>query len=248
MTVIPFSFWEISTSSPPKSLVWQKGFRRARLLTFRSSSLPVGAICLPHTCKNVWDSVGTQRDFILGNPAAFAACTGCWVDECRWFRPHFSVKAVLDTGRWISYVTKAKTFTPIWPALWLPALDKSRTSSNKEVQQVWLVYEERLKTVDLQSVMRIEKVYRLVIPPLHGRLGLMLLKALSLMLTVLPGALCRLAGFSGLVEGGLFLHGFNWGEPRCGELDLTVRMRGKLKIWLVFACIRLLRLFVFVGG
>ena len=50
------------------------------------------------TCKNVWDSVGTRRHFILGNPAAFAACTDCWVDEGRWLKPHLSVRANL--GYW----------------------------------------------------------------------------------------------------------------------------------------------------
>ena len=74
------------------------------------------------TCKNAWDSEGTRRDFILGNPAAFAACTGCWVDEARWFRPHFFVKASLHVGRWTAHVTRARTYSPVWPALWLPAL------------------------------------------------------------------------------------------------------------------------------
>ena len=53
-------------------------------------------------------------------------------------------------------MTKARTFTPIWPALWLPALDKSVTSPNKEVQLVWSVYEDRLKTVDLDSLRVVE--------------------------------------------------------------------------------------------
>ena len=86
---------------------------------------------------------------MLGNLAAFDACTDCWVNEARWFKPHFPVRAILEVGRWSAYVTKARTFTPIWPALWLPALDKSRTSPNKELQEVWAVYEDRLKTVDL---------------------------------------------------------------------------------------------------
>ena len=114
-----------------------------------------GVLAAP-TCKNVWDSEGTRRDFVLGNSAAFAACTGCWVDESRWFRPHFSVWASLDVGRWSAHVTKARTFTPVWPALWLPALDKSRTSPNKEVQEVWKAYEERLKVVDWDAVQCLE--------------------------------------------------------------------------------------------
>ena len=64
-----------------------------------SHSASRGFLVAP-TCKNVWDSEGTRRDFILGSPAAFAACTGCWVDETRWFRPHFAVKATLEIARW----------------------------------------------------------------------------------------------------------------------------------------------------
>ena len=55
-----------------------------------------------------------------------------------------------------AHVTKARTYTPVWPALWLPALDKSKTSPNKEVQVVWKVYEERLKLVDLDCVQCLE--------------------------------------------------------------------------------------------
>ena len=142
---------------PSKISCLAKGISEGSLVDFSEQFAACRGNLPAPTYKNIWDSVGTRRDLILGNPAAIAACTGCWVDECRWFGPHFSFKAVLDTGRWTSYVTKAKTFTRIWPALWLPALDKSKTSSNKEVQQVWLVYEERLKTVDLHSVMRIEE-------------------------------------------------------------------------------------------
>ena len=56
---------------------------------------------------------GNPEDFILGNPAAFAACTDCWEDESRWFRPHFSVRATLEVGRWSAHVTKARTYTPV---------------------------------------------------------------------------------------------------------------------------------------
>ena len=108
------------------------------------------------TCKNVWDSVGTRGDFVLGTPSAFAACTGCWIDVERWFKPHFSVRVNLDVGRWSASVVKNKTFTTVWPTFWLPALDKSRSSSNQEVQAVWAVFEERLKVVDVASWRAIE--------------------------------------------------------------------------------------------
>ena len=34
--------------------------------------------------------------------------------------------------------------TPLWPASWLPAVDKSRSSKSVEVQRVWEFYDERL--------------------------------------------------------------------------------------------------------
>ena len=33
----------------------------------------------------------------------------------------------------------------LWPASWLPALDKSRRSKSVEVQKVWEVYDDRLR-------------------------------------------------------------------------------------------------------
>ena len=41
---------------------------------------------------------------------------------------------------------------PFWPASWLPAVDKSRSSKSVEVQRVWEVYDERLR-VYVSSVM-----------------------------------------------------------------------------------------------
>ena len=33
--------------------------------------------------------------------------------------------------------------TPLWPASWLPVLDKSRGSKVAEVQRVWDIYDDR---------------------------------------------------------------------------------------------------------
>ena len=33
--------------------------------------------------------------------------------------------------------------TPLWPASWLPVVDKTRSSKSAEVQRVWEVYDER---------------------------------------------------------------------------------------------------------
>ena len=97
------------------------------------------------TSKNVWDSLDNRRDVVLCSPS------GCRVDGERWFRPQFSVWASLDLGRWSASATIHKTFTLIWLALWLTALDKSRSSSSGEVQEAWAVFDERLKVVDVAS-------------------------------------------------------------------------------------------------
>ena len=35
--------------------------------------------------------------------------------------------------------------SPLWPASWLPVLDKSRGSKAAEVQRVWDIYDDRLQ-------------------------------------------------------------------------------------------------------
>ena len=44
--------------------------------------------------------------------------------------------------------------TPLWPASWLPAVDKGWGSKSVEVQRVWEVYDERLQFMSRQDAMR----------------------------------------------------------------------------------------------
>ena len=55
-----------------------------------------------------------------------------------------AVRALFDYGRWESWVTQPVRCTPLWPASWLPVVDKSRGSKSVEVQRVWEIYDERL--------------------------------------------------------------------------------------------------------
>ena len=48
-------------------------------------------------------------------------------------------------------VTQPLLCTPLWPASWLPAVDKSRGSKSVEVQRVWEVYDERLQFMSRQD-------------------------------------------------------------------------------------------------
>ena len=95
------------------------------------------------TCKRSWVSTGgSRRDFFVGCPLAAAALLSCSVSSCRWLQPHFAVSATFDCDRWSSQVTQPVRCTPLWPASWLLALDKSRGS---KVQIVWEVYDDRLR-------------------------------------------------------------------------------------------------------
>ena len=93
-----------------------------------------------------WTAVGGhRRDFILGCPLAAAALLSCKVQLDRWSAPHLAVHALFDYGRWESWVTQPVRCTPLWPASWLPVVDKTRGSKSVEVRRVWEVYDERLQ-------------------------------------------------------------------------------------------------------
>ena len=43
--------------------------------------------------------------------------------------------------------------TPLWPASWLPVVDKGRGSKSVEVQRAWEVYDERLQFMSRQDAL-----------------------------------------------------------------------------------------------
>ena len=47
-------------------------------------------------------------------------------------------------------------YTPLWPASWLLAVDKSRGSKSVEVQRVWEVYDERLQFMSCQDALLLD--------------------------------------------------------------------------------------------
>ena len=82
------------------------------------------------TCKRAWNSCGGHRkDFMVGCRLAIAAV----------------LASLFDCGRWTCRVTQPVQRTPLWPASWLPAVDKGRRSKSVEVQSVWEVYDDRLQ-------------------------------------------------------------------------------------------------------
>ena len=79
------------------------------------------------SCMREWGSGGgTRRDFMVGCPLLAAAVLTCTVQADRWIAPHLAVRALFDYGRWSCSVTQPVRFSPLWPASWLPAVDKSR--------------------------------------------------------------------------------------------------------------------------
>ena len=98
------------------------------------------------TCKRAWDdSGGHRRDFMIGCPLVAAAVRSCSVQRNRWIVPHLAVRASFSYSCWTCRVSQPVKRTPLWPASWLPALDKSRGSKSVEVQRVWDIYDERLQ-------------------------------------------------------------------------------------------------------
>ena len=99
------------------------------------------------TCMRKWGSSGgTRRDFMVGCPLAVSAVLSCKVQDDRWIAPHLAVRAFFDCCRWTGRVTQPLLCTPLWPASWLSAVDKSGSSKSVEVQRVWEAYDERLSS------------------------------------------------------------------------------------------------------
>ena len=51
-----------------------------------------------------------------------------------WILPHLAVRTHFHHSRRVSRVSQLVQRTPLWPASWLPVLDKSRGCKSAEVQ------------------------------------------------------------------------------------------------------------------
>ena len=119
------------------------------------------------TCKRDGACIGKTRMY-SGLSLAAAALGGCWVDCCCWIQPHLSVIASFVAGRW-SEVTQPVWFSPLWPASWVSAVDKSRKSKSAEVREVWEVYDHGLQFVQIA----LEMLWLVVMAIWLGRIGLL---------------------------------------------------------------------------
>ena len=109
------------------------------------------------TCKqDLESSIGSRRDFMVGCPRVAAAVSGCEVLVDRWVVPHFAVRTCFDYSRWLARVSLPVQRSPLWPASWLPVLDKSRGSKAAEVQRVWDIYDDRLQFMSRDDALNLD--------------------------------------------------------------------------------------------
>ena len=86
------------------------------------------------TCKRfLSSSAGSGRNFMVACPLAAASLLSCVVVLERWIQPQFAVCAAFSSERWSHSVCNPVLYTHVWPACWLPAVDKSWASKSVEV-------------------------------------------------------------------------------------------------------------------
>ena len=123
-----------------------------------ASGLPPAA-----TCKRAWGaSGGHRRDFTVGCLLVASAVSSCSVQQDRWIVPHHAVRAFFLYSSWNSQVSQPVRRTPLWPASWLPPIDKTRGSKSAEVQRVWEIYDERLQFMSREDALGLDEAL------LHG--------------------------------------------------------------------------------
>ena len=110
------------------------------------------------TCKRAWSDLGGhRRDFMVGCPLVAAAVHSCSVQQDRWVVLHLAVRASFLYSSWTVQVSQPVKGTPLWPASWLPALDRTRGSKSVEVQRVWEIYDERLQFMSREDALGLDE-------------------------------------------------------------------------------------------
>ena len=135
---------------PTKIPCLQKGNLAGLSVDLHGSWARTAGVDAAITCKRDWACLGgTWRDFVIGCPLASAALEGCWVDGCRWIEPYFSVCASFPATRWSAKDVQPVTVSPLWPASWVSAVDKSRTFKSAEVRDFWEIYDKTLEFISV---------------------------------------------------------------------------------------------------
>ena len=94
---------------------------------------------------------------MVGCPLAAAAVVSCLVQQDRWIVLHLAVRACFECVRWSCKVIQPVRRSPLLPASWLPALDKSRGSKSVEVQRVWEVYDDPLQFMSWDDAVALDE-------------------------------------------------------------------------------------------
>ena len=139
---------------PTKIPCLSKGISAGLWVDLESAWAPASGVPPAVTCKRAWgDLGGHRRDFMVGCPLVAAAVHSCSVQQDRWIVPHLAVRASFLYSSWTVRVSQLVKRTPLWPASWLPALDKTRGSKSVEVQRVWEIYDERLQFMSREDAL-----------------------------------------------------------------------------------------------
>ena len=112
--------------------------------------------------------------------------------------PHFAVRTCFDYSRWMARVSLPVQRSPLWPASWLPVLEKSRGSKAAEVQRVWDIFDDRLQFMSRDDALNLDDSLA------HGDVSLAWMIWSSAVEAALADA-CRFAG--GPVPGDGFVLG-----------------------------------------
>ena len=135
---------------PTKIPCLAKGISAGLWVDFEEAWALAAGLQLAPTCKRSWTAAGGhRRDFIVGCPLADAVLS-CRVQPLPILR--FGLFLIAAGGS--VWVTQPVQRTPLWPASWLPANDKSEGSKSVEVQRVWDVYDERLQIMSRRDGVR----------------------------------------------------------------------------------------------
>ena len=68
--------------------------------------------------------------------------------------------AHFEYSRWVSRVSQPVQRTPLWPASWLPVLDKRRGSKSAEVQRFGVIYDGRLQFMTRDDALGLDEALR----------------------------------------------------------------------------------------
>ena len=102
------------------------------------------------TCKVGWTSDGICRDFLVARPLPLTSALNCSVDQERWLKPHFPIKATLDVDRCVIWLHRQLLAHTSWLVRWVQTGDKFRHSTSQDVINIWEVYDSGLQYLSME--------------------------------------------------------------------------------------------------